>query len=101
MQLKRSLLSAYQEQTRDWFSWYNRFKEDWEDVNNDGRLTGRPSKLTTDENIQAVKKMILDNRWITIEEFADDVVKTFSSCQAIFTDIWTWNMRQRRLFQNC
>ena len=39
--------------------WYNRFKEDREDVN---------GSSTTDENIEAVKKMILDNRQITIRE---------------------------------
>ena len=53
--------------------WYNRFKEGREDVNDDAS-PGRPSTLTTDENIEAVKKMILDNRWITIREVADDVV---------------------------
>ena len=43
---------------------YNRFKE--------GRPE-RPSTSTTDENIEAVKKMILDNRRIIIREVADDV----------------------------
>ena len=40
---------------------YNRFKEGREDVNDDAR-PGRPSTSTTDENIEALKKMILDNR---------------------------------------
>ena len=31
--------------------------------------------------------MILDNRRITIREFADDVGILFSSCQAIFADV--------------
>ena len=44
--------------------WYNRFKEDQEYVNDDPR-PGPPSTTTTDENIEAVKKMILDNRRIT------------------------------------
>ena len=44
--------------------WYNRFKED---------RPGRPSMLTIDENIEAVKEMILDNRRIFIREVADDV----------------------------
>ena len=47
--------------------WYNRFKEGREDVNDNAR-SGRPSTSTTDENIEAVKKMILDNRRITIIE---------------------------------
>ena len=46
--------------------WYNRFKEGREDVNDDAR-PGRPSTSTTNENIEAVKKMILDNRRITIK----------------------------------
>ena len=31
----------------------------------------RPSTSTTDENIEAVKKMILDDRRITVREIAD------------------------------
>ena len=64
--------------------WYNQFKEGRADVNNDAH-PGCPSTLTiTDENIEAVKKMILDNRRITIREIADDVDILFGSCQAIF-----------------
>ena len=66
--------------------WYNRFKEDWEDVNDNAR-PGRPSTSTTDENIKAVKKMILNNRRITIREVADDIGISFGSCQEIFTDV--------------
>ena len=51
---------------------YNRFKESREDVNDDAR-PGRPSTSTTDEIIEAIMKMILDNRRITIREVADDV----------------------------
>ena len=40
--------------------WYNWLKEGREDVNDDA-LPGCPSTSTTDENIEAVKKMILDN----------------------------------------
>ena len=36
--------------------WYNRFKEGREDINDDAR-PGRPSTPTTDEYIEAVKKM--------------------------------------------
>ena len=66
--------------------WYNRFKEDREDVNDDGR-PGRPNMSTIKENIEAVKKMILDNRRNTIRELADDVGISFGSWQAIFTDV--------------
>ena len=63
-----------------------RFKKGRKDVNDDAP-SGRPSTSTTDENIKAVKKMILDNRRITFREVADDVAISFSSCQAIFTDV--------------
>ena len=56
--------------------WYNRFKEGREDDNNDARL-GRPSTSKIDE---AVKKMIFDNRRITIREVANDVGLSFDSC---------------------
>ena len=66
--------------------WYNRFKEGWEDVNNDA-CSGRLSTSATDENIEAVKKMILDNRRITIAEFAGNVGISFGSCQEIFSRV--------------
>ena len=52
--------------------------------NDDARL-GRPSTSTTDENIEAVKKIILNNCRITIREVADDVGLSFG--QAIYTDV--------------
>ena len=60
----------------------DRFKEGREDVT-DYASPDRPRTLTTDENIEAVKKMILQNCRINIREDADDV----GSCQAIFTDV--------------
>ena len=38
--------------------WYNRFKESREDVNDDAH-PGHPSMSITNDNIKAVKKMIL------------------------------------------
>ena len=63
--------------------WCNQFKEKREDINDDG--PGHPS--TTDKNIEAVKKMIFDNRGITIREVADDIGIWFGSHQVIFTDV--------------
>ena len=65
--------------------WYNRYKEDREDVNDDVR-PGHPSTLT-DENIEAVKKMIFHNHLITIGEVADEVGISYGSCQLILTDL--------------
>ena len=63
--------------------WYSRFKEGRADVNDDA-CPGRPSTLTTDENIKAVKKKNVHNRRITIREVTDDIGISFRSCQAIF-----------------
>ena len=69
-----------------WCESTNRFKESWEDVNNNAR----PKSLSppkTDRSLEVVKEMILDNRRITITELADDVDISFGSCQAIFTHV--------------
>ena len=52
--------------------WYSRFKEGRADVN-DVASPGRPSTSTIEENIKAVVKMTLDNRWITVRKVADGV----------------------------
>ena len=65
---------------------YTRFKEGREDVNDDAR-PGRTSTSKTDENIETVKEMILNNHRITIKEGADEVGISFGLCQAIFTDV--------------
>ena len=68
--------------------WYNRLKKGRENVNDYVR-PGCPSTSITDENIEAKKKIILDNRRITVrEEVADNVGIWFGSCQALFTDVF-------------
>ena len=66
--------------------WYNRSKKDSEDVNDDARPGSPSTTSTTDENIKAVKKMILDNHRITIRDFAIYDGISFGLCQTIFTD---------------
>ena len=66
--------------------WHNSFKQGRGDVNHNAR-PGHPSASTTDENIKALKKIILNNRRIAIRAIADDVGISFGSCQAIFTDV--------------
>ena len=65
---------------------YNRFKEGQEDDNDNASSDG-PSMPTNDDNIEAVKKMTLDNHRITIREVADDVGTSFGSCQAYFANV--------------
>ena len=67
---------------------YNLLKEGQEGINDDAR-SGRLSTSTSDENIEAVKNMILANRRTTIREVDVDVDVgiLFGSCQAIFKDV--------------
>ena len=60
-------------QVQFWFNW---FKESQKDVNDDAHPC-RLNTSTTDENIEAMKKIILDNRWIAIKKVADDVGISF------------------------
>jgi len=57
-----------------------------EDVNDDAR-PGRPSTSTTDETVEEVKKIVMENRRITIREVAEDVGISVGSCHAIFSDV--------------
>lgn len=49
------------------YEWYKRFQDGREDVADDER-PGRPSTSTTDENVEKVKAMIMNDRRITIRE---------------------------------
>ena len=85
------LTVAYVEATLDRnnvYRWYKMFSEGWEDVNDEERA-GHPTTLTTDENIDEVKKIVLLNRRITVKEFAD---LTYRLTRAILflPMIWAW-----------
>ena len=53
------------------YEWYKLFTEGREEVNDDVR-PGRPSMSTTNEKTEAVKKIVMENRRITIREVAED-----------------------------
>ena len=67
------------------YKWYKLFTEGREEVNDDAR-PGRPNTSTTNENTEAVKKIV--NRRITIREVAEDDGISVGSCHAIFSDIF-------------
>lgn len=67
------------------YDWYKRFKEGRQDVEDEDR-PGRPKPSITEDNVEQVKKMIFENRRITIRKVADDVGISFRSFQAIFSD---------------
>jgi len=62
---------------RNIYKWYKQFFEEGREDVNDNPRPGRPSTSTTDENVEAVKKMILENRRITIREVAEEVGMPF------------------------
>ena len=65
------------------YKWYKVFAEGREEVNVDAR-PGRPNTSTTNQNTEAVKKIVMENRRITIREVAEDVGISVDSYHAIF-----------------
>ena len=68
------------------YKWYKLFQEDQENVEDEPR-PGRPSTSTTDENVEAVKEIVLKNRRSTIREVAEDVGISVGSCHDILSDV--------------
>ena len=68
------------------YKWYNLFTEGREKVNDDA-CSGRPSTSTTNENTEAVKKIVMENRRITIREVAEDVGIRLAHAMYFFLDI--------------
>jgi len=54
------------------YEWHERFKSDHESVEDDER-NGRPSTSKTEENINKVREMLINNRKLTIRELAEDL----------------------------
>ena len=68
------------------YEWYKRFQDGREDVEDDER-PGRPSTSTTDENVEKVKEMVMNDHRVTIREVADDFRKSIGSCHEIFSNM--------------
>ena len=68
------------------YEWYKRFQDGREDVEDD-EYPGRPSTSTTDENVEKVKDMVMNDRRIIIREVADDVGISIGSCHEIFSNV--------------
>ena len=58
--------------------WYKRFQNGREQP---------ASTSTTDENVEKVKEMVMNDRWITIREVADNVGMLIGSCHEIFSNV--------------
>ena len=70
------------------FEWYNRFKNGREDVEDDKR-PGRPSTSVTDDTVEKVKKMIMNDHRITIREVAEDVGISYGSVKQFLRMFYT------------
>ena len=68
------------------YEWYKRFQNGREDVEDDER-PGRPSTSTTDENVEKVKEMVMNDRQITIREVVDDFDISIGACHEIFSNV--------------
>ena len=75
---------------------YNRLKEGRQDINKDAR-PGRPNTSTTEGNIEAVKKIILDNSRTAIRVVADDVGISLGSRQVIFMDVFCMKLATAKI----
>ena len=82
------------------YKWYKLFAEGREEVNDDARF-GRPSTSTTNENTEAVKKIVMENRRITITQVAEDVGISVAHAMQFFRIFWVWSVWQESSFQNC
>ena len=85
-----NIWEVYYEQNPSSIVVHNLFKKGREDFNDDV-LPGLPNASTTDETIEAVRKMILDNSRVTIREVAHDVDIFFDKCKQFLRMFKAWN----------
>ena len=64
------------------YEWHEHFKSGRESVEDDGR-SGWPSTSKTDENINKVREMLINNRKLIIRELAEDLNIAYGSIQDI------------------
>ena len=67
------------------FAWHKEFQEGRERVENEEH-DRRPRSSITDENIQAVRDILEDDRRVTVSEIAEQVGVSYGSCQTIITE---------------
>ncbi|CAK9816524.1 Protein GVQW3 [Anthophora quadrimaculata] len=88
------LMVAYRDSTMSktqTYEWYKKLKEG-RTVVDDLPRSGRPSTSVTDGNIEKVKKIVFENRRVSIREIAADIGVSFGSVQSIMHD--TLGMRR-------
>ncbi|KAG5324962.1 MOS1T transposase, partial [Acromyrmex heyeri] len=67
------------------YQWYERFKSGREAVEDDAR-PGRPSTSKTDENVDEIRQLLIENRKLTTREIAETTNISFGSVQSILRE---------------
>ena len=78
------------------YEWYERFQDGREDVEDD-ESPGSLSTSTTDEKVDKLKEMVMNDRRITIREVADDVSISIGSCHEIFFEYFGYETRSSKI----
>lgn len=78
------------------YEWYKEFKAG-RTVVDDLPRSGRPSTSVTDENIEKVKKIVLEDRRVSIREIAADLGVSFGSVQSVMHDVLGMRRVEARL----
>ncbi|XP_028047733.1 protein GVQW3-like [Monomorium pharaonis] len=68
------------------YEWYSAFKKGLKKVE-DAPRSGRPSTSTTDDNVEKVKEIVLENRHASLRERAGELNIAYGSAQHIMVDI--------------
>jgi hypothetical protein len=85
------------------YDWYKRFKNGRISTDDDYR-SGRPSTVTTPENVAKIRDLILQDRRLTIQDLCNTLGLSYGTCQRILSE--ELNMRSiaakfvPRLLQN-
>ena len=69
------------------YKWYKLFIEGREEVNDDAR-PGRPSTSTTNENTEAVKKIVMENRRFLLEKLLRMSAYRLAHAMQFFRIFW-------------
>ncbi|KOC59845.1 Putative uncharacterized protein FLJ37770 [Habropoda laboriosa] len=68
------------------YEWYKAFKEGREEIQDLPRFS-RPSTVSTGENIEKIKKMVIENRRVSVREVAHEVEMSHMSVRNILTEV--------------
>lgn len=83
--LKKAFGESCMSKTRT-YEWYKRFKDGRESLDHE-EIPGRPKTSVTKENIESAKRIVSENRCISIRELAALLNISYGSAEHILTDL--------------